>query len=102
MDASVCFFSQLDPPDTASRKLSGAIVGMILVSVIGSIEQSTEFGFGAFPSSCHRQHIQIEKLTENLAPVSGTTISTISSLPFPGIARRQFLRILIARRSSQS
>jgi hypothetical protein len=32
--------------------------------VIGSIEQSTILSFGAFPSSGHRQHIQIEKLTE--------------------------------------
>ena len=44
--------------------LCGATVGMILVLVIGGIEQSTKLSFGAFPSFSHCQHVQIEKRAE--------------------------------------
>src|SRR5207244_7699421 len=32
--------------------------------VIGGLEQSTKLRFGAFPSSVHHQHVQVEKLTK--------------------------------------
>ena len=70
--------------------------------VIGRIEQSVKLSFGTFCPPVIASIFRSRSLLNDIASVSGTTMSTINTLPFPGIARRQFLRILIARESSQS
>jgi hypothetical protein len=75
--------------------LCGAIVGTILVSLKPAApSRAQKLSLGAFPSSVHHQHIQIEKLTETFRIVFRHNHIHQQHTASPGHGWRQFLRMM--------